>query len=206
MLRTAEAAPASSKAARSLTHNLAQGAADLGCRTLDAGGLNGGRWVSPALCWAASTRSKTRSKPMADRHKGLMPQVHMTKSSKGARWYERASDTSDAGLRRAPKGARTAYRGTQKTSKSRSGFKKVTGNFCRTINPWLSAAPRSRDSATLRFRRKSLDRVRCACHRGDQGRSNCTSIAIADAGNQFFRKTFDGAMPSPAVHNGACRG
>jgi hypothetical protein len=34
-----------------------------------------------------------------------------------------------------PEGARTAYRGTQKTSKSCPGFKKVTGNFCRSTNP-----------------------------------------------------------------------
>ena len=38
-----------------------------------------------------------------------------------------------------PEGARTAYRGKQKTSKWPFGFKWDTGNFCPTTNPWLPA-------------------------------------------------------------------
>ncbi len=51
-------------------------------------------------------------------------------SSKEQVGYEQASDTSGARLCRAPKGARTACRGTQKIIKPIFGFKKKSANFC----------------------------------------------------------------------------
>jgi len=101
-----------------------------------------------------------------------------------------------------PEGARTADHGTKKISKMTFGFKYEIRNFLRGLTDGYQVS-----GAVARSGFRTARIIRPFSILGDrEERHDKAGTLTGHAGTKCFGPSFDEAQPSPAVHNGACRG